>query len=175
MKNKLRLLIVVLVALQLTGCETIPKKFIRKKPKPAYTPSVVYTDQGPYQKQFSNEYYYKTHFTLWKSAQDDAMDSAVGGNSKRLRRSLEEAVSHLDQMSHYLKPEKAAELAPRVEELQKNMALLRSLALSKSREVEMRADLERMKRVVSGDFYYDKVREDVLPDDVHLGDGEPGV
>lgn len=170
MTKKLLVFMAVLLALQVSGCETIPKKFIRKKPKPAYTPSVVYTDPGPYQKQYSNEYYYKTHFTMWKSMQDDAINSAVDGNSKKLRRSLEEAYSHLDQMGHYLKEEKAVELDPFKEEIQRNLAVLKNGNPSKSREVEMKNDLERMARVVSSNFYFNKVKEGILPDDVNLGE-----
>ena len=172
MRKKFLIFLVILLTLQISGCasSTFAKKFIRKKSKPDYTPSMVYTDQGPYQKQYSNEYYYKTHFTMFKASLEDAVDSAVGGNGKRLRRALEETHSHLDQMSHYLKPQKAAELAPAMEAVQKNLALLRRTSMSSSREVEMKMDLERLMRLVSSNFYYDKVKEDVLPDDVTLGE-----
>jgi hypothetical protein len=151
------------------GCSSLPKKFIRKKPAPEHTPAVVYLEQGPYQKKFSNEYYYKTHYTLWKTWQDEILDN-LGGNSKKLQRSAEEAYNHLSSMSQYLKPESQAKLAPLVVEQLKLMGRFQDANYSKSEEASMKSDLERLKRLVANDFYYDKVKDDILPEKVDLGD-----
>jgi hypothetical protein len=84
MRKKLLYGVLALCVLAVSGCETLPKKFIRQKPKPAHTASVVYVDQGAFQKKYSNEYYYKTHFTLWKTWQDELLLN-LGGNSKKCR------------------------------------------------------------------------------------------
>ena len=85
MKKKLIYGWILLLVLQGTGCESLPKKFIRKKTKPDHTAAVVYIEKGPYQKKFSNEYYYKMHYTLWKTWHDDVLKNLTG-NSKKLQR-----------------------------------------------------------------------------------------
>ena len=158
------------MALGMAGCassESIAKKFIRKKKEPEHTPSTVFLEEGPYQKKFSNDYYYKTHYTLWKSWQGEIVDN-LNGNAKRLERSAEEAYSHLEQMSRYLKPEKKAELMPLVEELDKYRTKIGSGSLSRSEAMGLRSDLERLERLVANDFYYDKVKDQLVADQVDL-------
>ncbi len=167
MRNKWHVVMIFFLILSLSGCETLPKKFIRKKPKPEHTPSVVYIEQGPYQKKFSNEYYYKTHFTLWKTWQDEIL-SNLGGNSKKVTRAMEEGYSHLDQMNRYLKPGKQTELKPLLDETKQTMDKYKSGNDSRSAVLSMKSDFERLKRLISNDFYYDKVKADILPESVDL-------
>ena len=167
MKKKLYLFAAFFLILSLSGCETLPRKFIRKKPKPEHTPSVVYIEKGAYQKKFSNEYYYKTHFTLWKTWEDEIL-SNLGGNSKKVSRAMEEGYSHLDQMSRYLKPEKQAALKPFLEETKRMLDRYRNGNDSRSAILSMKNDFERLKRLISNDFYYDKVKADILPESVDL-------
>ena len=170
MRRKLAAGFFLFLALGLTGCATLPsslqRKFTRKKKEPLHRTSTVYLDQGPQQKQFSNEYYYKTHFTFWKTWHDDLLAS-LDGNSKKLKRASEEAYSHLEQMSRYLKPEKQAELKPLLEEL--GLYRKKFSHGDYASAGSIRPDLERLKRLVSNDFYFEKVKEDVLPDVVDLG------
>lgn len=168
MRRKLALGLVFFLALGLAGCETLPKKFIRKKKQPKHTPSAVYLDEGEYQKQFTNEYYYKTHFTLWRTWHDDIL-SNLAGNSKKLKRASEEAYSHLDQMHAYLKPEAQARLKPQLDELGRLRSKFEQGSLTRSDASAMRSDVERIRRLVSNDFYYDKVKADILQDQVDLG------
>ena len=167
MRKKLFYGILVLCMMALTGCETLPKKFTRKKPKPEHTPSVVYVDQGNFQKKFSNEYYYKTHFTLWKTWQDEVLLN-LGGNSKKMARSADEAYSHLEQMNRFLKPEKQAEFKPLLDESKRLMDRLDKGNDSRTTVMAMKSDLETLRRRINNNFYYDKVKEGVLPDAVEL-------
>ena len=173
MRRKLALGLTVFFLAGLTGCSTIsstlPKKFIRKKKEPLHTAAVMSLDQGPYQRQFSNEYYYKTHFTLWKTWHDD-MISNLGGNSKKLQRASEDAYSHLEQMSRYLKPEKKAQLDPLVAELDAYRKKFEQGNYSRTEAGAMRPELEKIGRLVANDFYYDKVKDQILADTVDLGD-----
>ena len=171
MKRKLALGLAVLLILGLAGCETLPKKFIRKKKEPAHMPAAMSLDPGPYQKQFSNEYYYKTHFTFWRTWHDD-MISNLGGNSKKLKRASEEAYSHLEQMSRYLKPERQAELTPLVAEMDRYRRKFAQDTASRTETGSLRVELEKIQRLVANDFYYEKVKADVLPDTVDLGDSQ---
>lgn len=174
MRKKLICGILALCVLAVSGCETLPKKFIRKKPKPAYTPSVVFVDQGAFQKKYSNEYYYKTHFTLWKTWQDEILLN-LGGNAKKVKRSAEEAYSHLEQMSRYLKPEKQAKLQPLMDESNRYMRRFQDGNDSRTAAMAMKSDLETLRRRVNNDFYFEKVKADILPDTVDLGSGSQAV
>ena len=168
MRKKLLLLLSVFLILQGTGCSSLPKKFIRQKPKPAHTPATVYIEKGPYKKKYSNEYYYKVHYTLWKTWYDDLLDN-LGGNSKKIRQCTQESLGHLDEMGNYLKPDKKKKLTAVASELKRYLARFENGSVSRSETAGMRSDLERLRRRVANNFPYEKVKADLLPDDVDLG------
>ncbi len=153
------------------GCASvsgIEKKFVRKKKTPAHIPAAVYIDQGPYQKKYSSEYYYKTHFTLWKSWQGELLNN-LGGNQKKVNRCAEEALNQLEEMSRCLVPAKQEELKPILDSLKEITEKIENGGISKSQEAGSREELEKIKRIVSNNFYYDKVKNDLVPDTVDLG------
>jgi hypothetical protein len=153
--------------LGLTGCGTLQKKFTRPKKTPAHAASVVYFDQGPYEKQYSNEYFYKNHYTLWKTWHEELLKDLTG-NSKKRRRSAEEAYSHLEQMGNYLQPEKRAKLKTLADILDSYRWKFERGFYSPADAGNTRVELEKVKRLVANDFYFDKVKNDVLPDKVDL-------
>lgn len=151
-----------------SGCATVQKKFTRKKKEPAHIPSVVYIEQGAYQKKYSNDYYYRTHFTLWKSWHSELVDN-IGGNHKKVLRAAEESLSHLTELNQYLVPAKQAELKPLIDSLSAVENKIEDNRYSKSDESGFRAELEKIQRIVSNNFYYDKVKEQVISEAVELG------
>jgi hypothetical protein len=152
-----------------SGCASVQKKFTRKK-KEKRTPNAIFIDEGPYQKQFSNEYYYKNHYTMWKSWHDELLGQ-LGGNRKKVERCAQEAYNHLSDMANYLQPEKRAELKPLVEDLSRLVTKIESGSYSDSDEGGMRSELEKIKRLVANDFYYNKVKDSLLADEIDLGGG----
>jgi hypothetical protein len=167
MFKKIAYLVLICLTVTAVGCETLPRKFIRKKKEPKHVSAVMFTDEGGSQKSFSNEYYYKMHYTLWKTWHDD-MILNLTGNAKKLTRCTDEAYSHLEQMQAYLKPEKGAELKTSLDELSKYRARIKSQSLSRSEAATFKSDLDRIRRQVVNNYYYDKVKEDVLADVVEL-------
>ena len=167
MKNKDKILIGVLLVANLTGCATMQKKFTRKAPEPKHTASVIPTEQGPYQKKFSNEFYYKSHFTLWKTWQSELID-ALGENRKKVARAGQEALGHLKDMRQYLLPEKQAELDGQIHDLEK-IVTKTDAGLSASEIGPLRSDLEKIRRIVAANFYYNKVKDQMAPETVDLG------
>ena len=161
--------LIVIFLTGLAGCASVQKKFTRKKKEPARTASVLYFEEGPYQKKYSNEHYYKTHFTLWKSWQDDSI-SELNGNQKRLTRNIQEAYSHLSQMANYLVPEKRQELQPWVDSLGKIMRDFERGIVSESQKSMVRSEFERMRRIVDREFSYSKVKELIVAESVDLGE-----
>ncbi len=168
MRRSVIMFAVFLVCAELLGCATVQKKFTRKKKEPAHTAAVIYTEEGPYQKKYSNDYYYKIHFTQWKSWHSDLIDD-LGGNSKKLERDADEAVNHLEGMNKYLGSPKQQELKPHLEALKAIVEKLESGHYAGSAENGMRAELETIRRNVANNFYYTRVKNDLISDTVDLG------
>jgi hypothetical protein len=168
MRKKIGVWVLLVMAwVGLSGCESIPKKFIRKKKEPKHIAAVIPLEQGPYQKKFSNDYYYKTHFTLWRGWHEDLLNQ-WGGNRKKVMRAAQESQSELSQMGQYLQPEKQAQLKPVLNSLTEIVRKIEDGQIA-SQEAMMRYELEKIQRDVNNNFYYDKVKESVLQDTVDLG------
>lgn len=167
MKKRIGWLLAGATLMNVVGCASLPKKFTRKKKTPAHVAQVVYLQEGQYEKQFSNPYYYKTHFTFWKSWHEEWL-RWLGGNHKKVARCAQEAVNHLTEMVHYLTPEKQGELKPHLEALSRLAEKVQSGGYSHSDESMTRAELERIERAVDGNFTYNKMKDNLLPDNIDL-------
>jgi hypothetical protein len=143
------------------GCATAKKKFIRKRAEPVVRP-VVYTQDEDF-RQYSNKYHYTTHFTYWKTWHSEFL-ATLGENAKREERAAEEAIGHLEGMSHYL-------LEPKKGELEAQIAILRQVlsGLRTRGSQTFVSKLERVYRVVNTNFSYERVKAFIAPDDVDLG------
>ena len=159
--------LVFILMMNAAGCASVQKKFTRKKKEPGHIPAVVYLQEGPYQKKYSNVYYYKTHFTFWKSWQDELINQ-LGGNSKKVSRAAEEALGHLQEMNQYLSAAKQEELKSQMDALAKIAQRIGSGGYPDSELGGIRVELEKIRRIVSNNFYYDKVKNDLLSDSVDL-------
>src|SRR3989338_1464137 len=160
--------LVLVMAINVAGCASVQKKFTRKKKEPRHIPAVVYLEEGPYQKKYSNVYYYKTHFTFWKSCQDELINQ-LGGNGKKVSRAAQEALSNLQEMNQYLTPAKQEELRPQMDALAKIAQRIESGGYPDSEVGGVRVELEKIRRIVSNNFYYDKIKNDLLPESVDFG------
>ena len=152
----------------LTGCETVQRKFTPKRKEPKHVATSIYFQEGEYQKKFSNDYYYKTHYTLWRTWHDELMDN-LGSNGKKVDRAAQEAVGHLQQMQQYLKPEPHAQLEVLINDLAEVVKKLDDSGRT-SQTGPIRTELERIRRAVGRDFYYDKIKDGLLSDRVDLGE-----
>lgn len=150
------------------GCASVQKKFTRKRKEPTRIPQVVYIDDGQYHKKFSNDYYYKTHYTMWKTWHDELLVN-LDGNAKKTERSAGEAYNHLDQMSHYLNEQKRAELKPLLDDMRRIKERFEGGGYGDSERGGLRSELEKIKRLIANDFYYNKVKDSVPQDRVDLG------
>ncbi len=162
-----KILALVLCGAMLSGCATVQKKFTRKKPEKRKA-AAVFLQEGDYQKQYTNDYYYKTHYTQWGTWTDELL-LQFGGNRKKMRRCAEESLGHLTEMNRYLQEPKQKELEPFLVDLKRIEKKIDDNTYSESDESMMKADLEKIKRMVASNFYYDKVKDSVLPDRVDLG------
>ena len=160
--------LLLVMCMECAGCASVQKKFTRKKKEPAHVPAVIYFDETPYQKKYSNSYTYKTHYMFWRSWHSDLLDQ-LGGNRKKIARSAQEAYGHLDQMQKLLLPEKRSFLQPELDSFKVILDRINSNNYSESEEGGMRAELEKIRRLVSNDFYFDKIKDQILSDKIDLG------
>ena len=174
MKKTITFFLFIALVINLAGCASVQKKFTRKKKEPTHVAAAVYFEEGAYQKKYSNAYYYKMHYTLWKTWQTDLI-SNIGGNRKKTQRNAEEALNHLTEMSHYLVPEKEKALEPLLQDMTRLAKKIDSGTYTNSENAGLRVELQKIKRLVDNDFYYDKVAGQILPDTVNLGVSSGGA
>ena len=155
------IIVAALMLVPLAGCASAKKKFMRKGEERVIRP-VVFTEEG-YSKEFSNKYYYGTHFTNWKTWQDELINY-WGKNAKRERRSADEIISNLESMRDLLREPKKSELDAQIDVAKQ----IRSTIVEDRRSGALRSEAEKLKRVINSNFYYDKVKEFVIPDDIAL-------
>ncbi len=167
MKKKLVFFVLIFVASSLAGCETVQRKFTRKAKEPKHVTSVIPLSEGSYQKKFSNEFYYKSHYTLWKSWHSDLIQS-LGENQRKVERAGQEALGHLTELKAYLVPEKQAELNFQIEDLSKIVGRINAGNTSASEIPFMRASLEKIRRIVASNFYFNKIKDQMVPESVDL-------
>lgn len=172
MKKTTMGIILVLVVMEIAGCASLPtalqRKFTRKPKEGVHTPAAIYIQQGDYQKKYSNDYYYKTHYTMWREWQGELIDQ-LGGNSKKVSRCGQEALNHLTEMNRYLVADKQAELKPLIDSLSQIVHKLENGVASKSELGGIRVELEKIRRIVSNDYYFEKAKSSLVPDTVDLG------
>ncbi len=152
----------------LAGCASMKQKFIRK-PKERVVQPVVYT-QDKYVKQYSHKYYYTTHFSNWRTWQDELLNS-MGTNAKRQERAIQEVLQNLVAMQKYLNDPKKSELGVQIAEVQEAEAAMESG--KNASDASVRLQLERTRRIINSGFYFDKVKDSIVPDEVDLGTPEP--
>ena len=167
MRKILRALLIVTLIADLAGCATVQRKFTRKKKEPKHVAQAIAFDKGEFEKKYSNEYYYKTHYTYWKAWQGEWIDG-LAGNRKRTARNGQEALSHLEGMTHYLKPEKTRALQNALKELGGIQKTIEAGQLTGSGVGPIRTELEKWRRLITNDYSYEEVRDSLLPDSLDL-------
>ncbi len=171
MKKWMSGLVILVLVLNIAGCASLQKKFTRKK-KETRVPAAIYLQEGAYQKKYSNDYYYKTHFTLWKTWHEDLLNQ-LGGNRKKVARCAQEAMGQLNEINNYLIPEKQAQLKPQLDEMAKITRQLEGGDYADSQMGGIRVELEKIGRLVGNNYYYDKVKNEIAVDQVDLGEPAP--
>ena len=167
-RKVVRVCVLFMITVHWVGCASVQKKFTRKLKAPEHNAAAVYIeDQGPYQKKFSNEYYYKTHFTFWSSWHEELLGD-LDGNQKKMQRSAQETWNHLTEMNKYLKPEKQIELKPLMDDYEKIYQKIEKGNFRPSDKATFYSELEKIGRIIAGNFYYNKVKDSLVPDSVLL-------
>lgn len=130
------------------GCESLKKKFTRKKKEPVT--KVAYFRVKKYDIKPSMELYEK-HYVYWINWQRKLTDT-LGKNFKSDRRSSEEAIGQLEDMAGILTDEKAELLVPHINEMKAAKAIICKRNLTKANETRIRLIIEREYRVIKRKF-----------------------
>ncbi len=147
--------IALLLAFNSMGCESLRKKFTRKKKAPVKMPRFYQVKE--YKKVPSPELY-KKHYSYWQSWQSELI-KVLGANHKKDMRCIEEIVSNLKDMQNILLKEKADELEPRIARLSKVKDVIFGEDLSVANREFIKSTLEREDRYIRRDFHYTKVKD----------------
>jgi hypothetical protein len=156
--------LVCVLCLQASGCSILrplKRKFIRKKKEEEPAPSIV-TQFDRYEKE-PNLKLYQRHYVYWKTWQEELI-SKIGENALKDLQCIRQIIANLNDMKRYLKEEKATGLDPIIAEMSEIKELIDRNILTDRHKDRVRRILEKNYRLLKREFYYKKVKEDILPD-----------
>ncbi|MFH1692640.1 MAG: hypothetical protein ABIC68_08795 [Candidatus Omnitrophota bacterium] len=147
----------------LTGCETLRKKFTRKRKTIDKQENVVIVPRDYDEHPFPPDVLYKQYFAYWKAWNQELIQSLSDQESyKRIMSSSQQAVSNLKKMSSYLVDEKAAKLNVYVEKLEKiDTEIQQAHNLPSERMRTFRYKVSRVYSCVNREFDYTKIKNDL--------------
>jgi len=160
MKKIILITLTLILMLELTGCETLQRKFTRKKKKQPIKPRFY---QEGLAETRPNLELYMMHYTYWKSWHEDLVVNA-GVNSKRDALACSEVIGNLLDMKKRLVEEKAKELDIYIEQLKKITKELMAGGSTAMRLGYLKQRMDMIRSRIVRKFYYKKVREYIKPD-----------
>jgi len=155
------LLLLAVLVLNLSGCETLKKKFIRKqKGTKKVSPVLVPQD---YKGIYANEVLYDNHFIYWRTWTEDLMNCLENESSnKRQVLAASRAVEDLERMQDLLNSPKKEALEPHIKVYER---ILNKVRLGRPNEAvasSMWHDLESQRRVIIRQFEPKEVKAFIL-------------
>ena len=155
MRKIISISIIFFMLINLAGCETVRKKFTKKKKEPVKMPRIYQVKV--YEKRPTPELY-KKHYAFWVSWQSELI-KVLGENHKKDMRCIEEIVGNLDDMQNILVKEKADELKSHTEKLEKVKDIIFNEELTQANKDYVKRTLEREDRFIKREFNYKKVKD----------------
>lgn len=154
---------VILMTAGLSGCESLKKKFIRKKPPKKVSPVLFPQD---YKGIYPNDVLYSNHFNYWRAWTEDLIDCLdTKASNKRERLAAARAVEDLQRMQDLLTGEKKGELTKYIKFYQD---VQRKVKLGQPNDIDaskMRNDLESRRRVIMREFEPKEVKAYILKEE----------
>lgn len=145
----------------LTGCETLRRKFTRKRKAKPVRP--MFYREGESEMTRPPLELYMMHYVYWKTWMDDLINNA-GVNKKRDKRASNEAIGNLLDMRKRLTEEKQKELDEYIDEVRRITDKIQTGILNEARLGRLKQELDKVKSRVVRKFYYKKVREHIKQD-----------
>ena len=155
MKKWLSVLLALIILSNLTGCETLAKKFRRKNKGPVKMPRMYQLKKYPPKPPAE---LYKTHYVYWVSWQSE-LARYLGQNHKKDMLCAEQILSNLQDMQNQLVQEKAAELGKHIDAMAKVKDIIYNEELTQANKDYVRGSLDREERFLRSEFYYNKIKD----------------
>ena len=163
LKTIASILLIGIVAVNLSGCETLKKKFIRKKSSKKVSPVLVPQD---YRGIYPNDVLYSNHFNYWRTWTEDLINCLdTKASNKREKLAAARAVEDLERMQDLLTGDKKDELTKYIkfyEDVQRRVELGQPNDNDASR---MMNDLESRRRVIMRKFEPKEVKAYILKEE----------
>jgi len=150
-------ILVVFLSLNLAGCETVRKKFTRKK-KPTVKMPRIYQVRK-YNIKPTSELYQK-HYAYWESWQSELI-KVLGESHKKDVLCIEQIISNLNDMRNILVQEKADRLKPHIEKLARVKDVIVKEELTQFNRTYVMTTLEREERAIRREFILSKVKDNI--------------
>ncbi len=158
------LLILTVLILNLSGCETLKKKFTRK-PKAGKKVSPVLVPQD-YKGIYPNFVLYDNHFTYWRTWTEDLMDCLQNKlSNKRQVLAASRAVEDLERMQDLLNSPKKEALEPHIKVYERILDKVRLGQPNEALSDSMWHDLESQRRIIIRGFEPKEVKAFILKEE----------
>ncbi|MFH1552403.1 MAG: hypothetical protein ABID83_02020 [Candidatus Omnitrophota bacterium] len=162
-KKDIRVLVVLLaVAVALSGCAQIRDKFVRK-PKEEKVKAKRYYAVKAYDVHPSLDLYTK-RYIFWKNWHKDLLSVLGDDNHKKVTVAVEQDISNLMDMRSMLVDEKADELQKSIDEMIAIETTLKKERITPGNEVRIRRNLELIGKNIKRDFSYTKMGDYIRSD-----------
>jgi dsDNA-binding SOS-regulon protein len=145
----------------LTGCESLRKKFTRKKKSTETQEVMIITPRDYSAHPFTSDVLYKQYFIYWKSWNQELITSLTDGSSyKKVLDCVDQSLVNIKKMETYLKEDKAKELEVYVKKTEdlKNQ-IMESKSLPSAFVNNLRYSAERILSSVNRLFDLSKMKD----------------
>ncbi|MFH1189123.1 MAG: hypothetical protein V1682_00335 [Candidatus Omnitrophota bacterium] len=149
--------IVLFTAASLVGCDSLQRKFTRKKKETKPVPRLYQVKK--YDVKPSVELY-KKHYAYWQSWMSELIQD-LGDNHKRDVRCVDEALSQLHDMRNILVREKADALTKHIRRIEDVRDTIVKEDLSQYNKSQVMMTLEREDRIVKSEFAVTKIKDHI--------------
>jgi dsDNA-binding SOS-regulon protein len=153
-------LILICGVTSLTGCETLKKKFTRKRKSQDSQEQVIIVPRDYAAHPVANDLLYKQYFTYWKSWNQELVASFEGNAHKKIVDCAQQSLLNLQKMASFLKEEKAKELGvfiKKTEDLKADAEVSQSMVASQLNLLKYRA--ERILSSVNRGYDLNKMKD----------------
>lgn len=164
LKRAILSIVVIFSILNLFGCATLKKKFIRQPKKNKKVSSILVTQD--YKGIYSNEVLYNNHFVYWRGWTEELADSLYSGlSNKRQVQSANLAIDDLKRMQDLLNSPKKEALSAYIKIYEDMSAKLKLGQPNRVDAVTMANELERQRRIIIREFETRKVKGFIIKEE----------
>lgn len=162
MKKNISVFIIYFLIVSLIGCDAFVRKFTRKPKREELPEQELVLAPEEYRSTMTKEEQYRQYFLFWESWQGELVQALlVKTNRKKPVSCINEAIKNLEEIQKMLDAEKQKKLESYLVQLKD----LRETIIEDTYGTDFssqRMAAERIKRAISRDFSYSKVKDSLL-------------